>query len=393
LNISTQLYIWQFSIRRRLAVLRCRSLKRKTVRDRPRLESNRILLVATGLLGDTVMCTPVMAEARRLFPKARIVGLVNSRNRDLLEPSGWFDDFLVCDSSPFPWRPRNINVVRLLMHSIQMEHFDLAIVLLGDDWAPLLYRAGIPRRAGPSDGYFAALLTDLYPIGAPNAWGPNDRLNALRCLGLEINSPRPRIIVSQSARFSIQERLKWNSISGDKPLIVFHPFAAASSRTLPPERIGYISQRLTEILDARVVIIGAVKRQQLVRHGLMPNRDGVYDYVSQLSIQETCALIERAHIVLTTDSGPLHLAGALGRPTVGLFRAIRPEYANLYPTVVPVFWDGGRECLAHCTWDSWYGCQVSPCRQLVGISVDRILDAVSCQLRTQKNFSSAMTDR
>jgi len=76
------------------------------------------------------------------------------------------------------------------------------------------------------------------------------------------------------------------------------------------------------------------------------------------------------------------VAGALRRPTVGLFRAIRPEYATLYPTVVPLFWEGGRNCIAGCSWDSWYGCQVQPCRQLEGIPIEAILSAVQQLLQS-----------
>lgn len=338
-------------------------------------------MAVSGLLGDTVMCTPVMAETRRLFPDAHIVGLVNRLNHDLLEPSGWFDEFLVYDNSAFPWRPHNIKALRLLSRSIQEKQFDLAIILLGDDWAPMLYRAGIPWRIGPQEAYFAGLMTHAYSIGRRNAWGPTERLNALRCLGAGVDSVLPQVVVSEKARSGIRQRLRWDSLSTRQPLVVFHPFAASSSRTLPVEKIIRIVQGIIRESDAQVMLIGGGRYQELFKDGPLPKTKGIYNYVGQLSIQETCALIELADVVLTTDSGPMHLAGALGRPTVGLFRAIRPEYANMYPTVVPVFWDDGVQCLKGCWWESWSGCREIPCRQLVGISDETIIHAVTRQLQ------------
>jgi ADP-heptose:LPS heptosyltransferase len=109
----------------------------------------------------------------------------------------------------------------------------------------------------------------------------------------------------------------------------------------------------------------------------------------ELSIQETCALMEHAALVITTDSGPLHLAGARKRPAVGLFRAIRPEYGSLYPSVVPVLWDGGETCLEGCSWDSWHGCRTTPCRQLVGIPVEKIVAASKRQFENTEPIPSA----
>jgi ADP-heptose:LPS heptosyltransferase len=88
------------------------------------------------------------------------------------------------------------------------------------------------------------------------------------------------------------------------------------------------------------------------------------------------------------DSGPLHIAGALGKPTVGLFRAIRPEYADLYPSVKPIFWEGGPQCLAQCTWDSWYGCETTPCRQLEAIPNSAIVMAAQSLLEQTKSRST-----
>ena len=121
-----------------------------------------------------------------------------------------------------------------------------------------------------------------------------------------------------------------------------------------------------------VALIGSSHDDRIVAAAA---RAGAHSFVNRLALDETAALIERADLVITTDSGPLHIAGALERPSVGLFRAIRPEYAQLYRSVTPLFWPGGAACLAGCDWESWHGCVQQPCKQLGGISAHAIIAA------------------
>src|SRR4051794_5303631 len=84
------------------------------------------------------------------------------------------------------------------------------------------------------------------------------------------------------------------------------------------------------------------------------------DVTGRLIIPELVAVIEGAARVITTDSGPFHIAGALGRPLVGMFRGSRPEHAARYPGAAVAF---GRDpaCESQCAWDR---CRSTPCRQM-----------------------------
>jgi heptosyltransferase-1 len=336
---------------------------------------HRILIVCTGLIGDTIMGIPTMRAFRRLYPEARIIGLVMPHNKALLEPLGIFDEFIICEVMPYtiwPWRwPKLWSVKR----QIRKERFDLALLLLGGDWAPTLYRAGIRIRIDAKHNYFAPLATHLYEI-PPRLLHPNTLLNAIRSLGWQVEPEIPQLQVSERARQLITKRLlEWGIGPNDK-LIIFHPFASTANRSLSPSKVKRILDLLTE-RNWWVGLIGS-RRANLEIPQKHPK---VLNLVGQLPLSETMALIERADGVLTTDSGPLHIAGALGRPTVGLFRAIRPEYASLYPSVKALFWEGGTQCLPGCTWDSWYGCREAPCRQLEFIPDETILSALQVLLQ------------
>lgn len=338
----------------------------------PPSEVRKILIVCTGLIGDTIMGIPTMQAFRRLYPEARMVALVMPHNKQLLEPLGLFEEFIVCPVLPFtiwPWRwPKLWSVQR----RIRQEGFDLALPLLGGDWAPYFYRIGIPIRIDTKGSFFAPLATHLYEV-PPRLLHPDTLLNALRSLGWEVESEMPELRVSDSAREAIGRRLMQCGVESAEKLIVFHPFASTANRTLSSAKVERIAGLLMQ-QGWRVAIVGSASH---IRGLALPRgAPGLLNLAGQLSLSESMALIARADAVLTTDSGPLHIAGALGRPTVGLFRAIRPEYASLYPSVKALFWNGGAECLPHCTWDSWYGCQEAPCRQLEAIPEETILAAI-----------------
>lgn len=332
-----------------------------------------LLIVCTGLLGDTVMCMPAMAEARRLFPRAHIVGLVQRNNLALLEPSGWFDELIVVEGSPFPLRPAKRTAVQAVRSRIAQRQCDLAMILLGDDWGATLRRLGIPVRVGVQEHAFAELLTHPYSIGSPRTWGPMERLGALRVLGLSPRSSLPMLAVSPQARSSLRQVLAEQQVYRDTPLLVLHPFGSSPHKWYPGDRALELIQALNERRLGRVVLIGGPK-EQLALESIPALRSALaVNLVGRLDVSQLVALLDRANLVVSTDSGPFHLAGILRRPTIGLFRARSPEHAARYPTASVLFGHDEGRCATDCSWDL---CAAGPCRQLKAIALSDILAQV-----------------
>jgi len=95
-----------------------------------------------------------------------------------------------------------------LAAKLRALQFDLAIILLGDQFAHLLARVGIPIRIGVKEHQLAPCLTHHYSIGSPRTWGPEERLGALRCLGYKVESVKPRLWVDRDARESASLKLR-----------------------------------------------------------------------------------------------------------------------------------------------------------------------------------------
>lgn len=330
-----------------------------------------IVMVCTGLIGDTVMCMPTMAETRRLFPHARLVGLVHEQNHGLLEPSGWFDEFIVAEGSPFPIRPTKRKAVAALKQRLAQARFDLSLILLGDDWAETLWQVGIPWRVGVQENVLAPFSTHGYSIGSPCSWGPAQRLNALRVLGFSPSNEWPAFKGAPSARASLQRILRAQQVSGERPLLVLHPFGSSPHTWYPMEQMTQLVSLIQEHQLGQVVVIGGSREDAVVRNTPALTTQPIINLVGKLKLPELVALLEQAALVVSTDSGPYHLAGILGRPTVGLFRTRRPEHARHYASAhVILGQEPGAACAMRCQWDT---CEEWPCRQLAAIAPQDIV--------------------
>ena len=142
----------------------------------------RVLLVMTGLIGDTVMSTPVIVEARRLWPEAWITLLGNRQTCDLLSACPLLDACVETPAIPFTLRKRR--KVAELERWLREQSFDVAIILLGDQFAQVLAEVQVPIRVGVRGHLLAPFLTATYDIGSPKDWGPPERLGGA-------SSPRP----------------------------------------------------------------------------------------------------------------------------------------------------------------------------------------------------------
>lgn len=332
------------------------------------IEPKRVLFVCTGLIGDTIMCTPVLAAARSFWPNAQFTLLGQPHNCDLLRASPIIDSLFETGIHPFSIGKRSQK--RKLLNWCKSKQFDLSIILLGDHFAILPARAGIPVRVGVRGRLLDRCNTHLYDMGSPRVCGPSERLNSLRCLGYVIDDePQPMLWVEPQARISAIHRLAKLGLPPGVRYVAFHPFGSTRRQWWPVERVASVADELWRIYGLRVVLLGGKNTQEFASKSLGVH---VINSVGQLTLPELLGVIESAFLVISTDSGPYHIAGALKRPLIGLFRARRPEHAKLYLGSHVIFGEDAT-CHEFCSWDM---CRETPCCQLLSISVKQLLDMV-----------------
>ena len=332
-------------------------------------EPREILFVLAGLIGDSVMSLPAIVEARRIWPNARITVFGKTQNRELIAACPFFDEFYECNADPFSLRKSG--EIKKLEKWLSEKDFDAAFILLGDQYAHLLARAGLPIRVGVKGSPLEDCLTHTYDIGSPRTWGSSDRLNALRCLGYRVGETPSKLRASDEARQTGLEKLAALGLDAGKEYAVLHPFGSSRRQWWKLEGTGLLAANLMERHDLQTVLIGGGNVSRIEKDA------AVIDTTGRLTLPELLAVIDGSRMAITTDSGPFHVAGALGRPIVGMFRSTRPEHARRYETGTVILGNNDR-CMRVCGWDS---CETEPCRQMENISVDEVTKSVGLILK------------
>ena len=179
---------------------------------------------------------------------------------------------------------------------------------------------------------------------------------------MEPSPSLPFLRAPAAAMSAVTERLR----GAVRPWITVHPFGSTTAQWWPLASAETAACALRERTGGTVLLAGGHPMESSPRH--------MVDLAGNLTLDELIALVGLSDCVISTDSGPYHLAGAMALPGVGLFRASRPEHAGRYPTMASVIAPGVAECRSACRWDR---CHFSPCRQMEALAPDTVVAAAA----------------
>ena len=322
----------------RLLLLRLvgRGLAARTDRAAPS-DGPRILLIRPDHLGDVLLAAPTGRLLSTALPSVRVDWLVGPWAAEVIRRSSHVGDVLTGEFPGFTRRPKGAPwapYAALLAEArrLRARDYDAAVILRPDHWwgAMLAATAGIPRRIGYAVSECAPFLTDaLPPPGAIHAAEANIALawHAVEVLGSGVLPPlgdtlpgahSPTFSITDAERIWAEDSLGM-SRPGDGPVVALHPGSGADVKNWLPERWIAVADELRVRHGARLVLTGGAAERVLVERiaaGLVPRP---LTLVGQTTLGQLAALFERSALVLGGDSGPLHLAAAVGTPTVRLY--------------------------------------------------------------------------
>ena len=272
---------------------------------------NKILIVRTDRLGDVLLTTPVSAALREAFPQAKISWLVRPYTAPLLEHNPDVDQVLVD-------RGQSAGALSTL---IKNEQFDAAIVAYPRwrmVWA--LWRAGVPLRIGPASKPYSLLFNKrLWQHRSEGKKHESDyNLELLEPLGVPFKRRATRLFLTETERTTARRILESHRISFSKPLVVLHPGSGGSSARWPLSHFMALGDRLQESGCDVVVTGGPGEDYQYIMIDQM-HRIPVFIAAGSVSVRELAAIFSCADLLVTNSTGPLHLAVALGIPTVSVY--------------------------------------------------------------------------
>jgi len=327
----------------------------------------RILIVRLGAIGDVVHGLPLLCRLRRGLPGARITWLVDARAAPILEGHPCLDERIVLE------KRRPLSVARAL-RALRARPFDIAIDIQGLIGSAALARlSGAPRVLGFDrrrlrEPIAGLLHRERLAGGRWSAPVVEQVLAFADHLGVA-EAPREfRLAPTDAARCTAA------GLSPPTPFAAFIVGAGKEANRPFPETLARAARLLAQDGLAPVILGGPHDRAEAES---IAREAGGVSLVGRADLQVAMALLERASVVVGGDTGPLHVAAALGRPVVALFGGSRPRRTGPAGSPSRVIWK--RWACAPC---ELRRCPIgSPC--LAAITPEEIRDAARALLRPQ----------
>jgi ADP-heptose:LPS heptosyltransferase len=281
----------------------------------------RILLVQLDHLGDAVISTALLQGLRKRFPRARIEVLCGPWNREFFTACREVDRIHVMRSNRLSRSGCGCWPIAIVWWGwrLRRRQFDLAIDPRGEfPAAVILWLCGASRRLGFACGGGGFLLTDVVAY-VPGRHEVESRQALLQKTdGVADEDAIPRFDPGSAARGDIADRLRSVHAAG-VPLLVLHVGAGTAAKRWPAEHWRELIGRLI-VEHARIVLVG-LEADRGTAHEILEDQGWpqVWDWTGRLGLVELGALIEAADVFIGADSGPAHLASAVGTPAVAIF--------------------------------------------------------------------------
>lgn len=264
------------------------------------------------------MATPVLEDLHHNFPQAKISVLCQPAIGALLAKDPHINEILRYQK-PNSWihRAEHGDVIMPLRRG----EYDTGLLLTNSfSSAWWLWRGHIPRRIGFTSPYRWWLLTDRVnrPTHEEHLVITYKRL--LAPLSLPISSTLPKLYISSEETHQARQFLQRQLVDDSTTLIGINPGAAyGSAKCWLPERFREVTKRLIQRPNTKVIFFGDSTGASLVQHICQGLPANVIDMAGKTSLRELMALTYRCKAFLSNDSGPMHIASALGIPLVALF--------------------------------------------------------------------------
>ncbi len=319
-------------------------------------EFQRILLIKFSATGDVVQTVPVLNKLRRRYPHARIDWLMRPGVADLLQY-----DLAITNVVPMPredwskpWRLAPYARAAQLVALLRSAQYDLVVDLQGQlRSAVFAFATGAPVRIGfdrPRASAWAQSARRYPEATRKHAWQgaregawlaythhiavPNLNLHAVDrylgvvpMLGLDDGPADFSFPIPDAASDRVEVLLRDHDVDQSK-LVVMAPGTVWETKQWPPERFAAVARHCLEG-NLAVVLIGSDGERALCE-SVRQQAPGTVNIAGETTLSELAALLRMARLCISNDSGPMHLAVALGRPVVSIFGPTSPLWAGPY---------------------------------------------------------------
>jgi heptosyltransferase-2 len=284
------------------------------------LEPRNIIVRMPNWIGDLVMATPILSDLRKRYPNAHITAMCRSPICELLKADPEIDElFCFSKASGFGRRAERRNIIEKL----RKGSYDLGILLTHSFSSAWWFWLGkVQNRLGYECNGRKLLLTHslAFPQNIQNQHLVVTYKMLLEPLGIPISDTPPRLYLTQKEIHDSRVLLRQQGIPDGALIVGINPGATyGSAKCWLPERFREVTERLLREKDVYIVYFGDQATASIVKEicSGLPSR--VVNLAGATSLRELASIISHCDVILTNDSGPMHIADAVGTPIVALF--------------------------------------------------------------------------
>ena len=272
---------------------------------------HKILLIRLSSLGDIVLTTPAIRAVRAHFPNAYIAMLVAKQSAEILRENPHLDEIITFNRLA---KDKDTGEMLRIIRHLRAQKFTLTIDLQRKFRTEMLmYFSGAAKRIGK--GRFCTVRVPEQG----NKHATAHYFDLLHAAGIPVEDRRLELFLSESEQLDAAQRFEAAGVNNGALTVGLFPGAGWKLREWMPERFAAIGDRLVQHFNANVLIFGGPKEAELVQTIASLMNAPAIPFAGNLQVRELTACLEKCDLFLTNDTGPMHIAAAVGTPIVSLF--------------------------------------------------------------------------
>jgi heptosyltransferase-2 len=342
-----------------------------------RKSTRSVLVISLKRVGDVILSLPAFRAIKESLPKSQVTVFADSYTQDILDRIPFIDAVV-------PYKKKSSFLKKAKQVSkLSYNAFDLGVDLTCDytfEGALWTWLSGAKFRVG-YDTWKRGFLFHR-PVKPPeNAIHAIDEiLNVAQSIGLKTRDKKLKISASKEAMDTVNKFLHDKAVKSGALLIGIHPGGYYPTQRWLTERFAEVADKLVEKHKARIVLIGGPKEEKIIQHITIQMASHPLVFLDK-PLADLLALLQSCHLLVCNNSGPLHLATALGTRTV----------STMGPTLPERWWPQGKEHIVirkdlPCMPCNEGRCRLKTLECMKLITVEDMLKAVETQISKLKKI-------
>lgn len=297
-------------------------------------QAKRILCIRLDYMGDVLMTTPALRALKQSIPACEITLLTSPGGQAVSQFIPEIDHVITYSA---PWMKsstaHDAQADADMIGTLAQQRFDAAVIFTVYSQNPLpaamlCYLAGIPLRLAHCRENPYRLLTDWIRETEPQEQVRHEvrrQLDLVAAIGARADDERMSMRVPSAATARMNGRLQSSGIDPAATWVALHPGATAASRRYPPQHWREVARTLHASLDCPLVFTGSADEAPLIDE-ICSGLPGTHSLAGQLDLGQLAALIALAPVLVSNNTGPAHIAAAVGTPVVDLYALTNPQH-------------------------------------------------------------------